>query len=62
MILLGRGNPLRVSPKHYVNKNLTEPPFPANTAIAVFGMGCFWGAERLFWQQKGVYSTQVYYD
>ncbi len=38
-----------------------EPPFPAGTALALFGMGCFWGAERIFWQAGGVYSTSVGY-
>ncbi|KAE8623972.1 hypothetical protein XENTR_v10005793 [Xenopus tropicalis] len=42
-----------------VNGNSTLEPFPDGLEIAVFGMGCFWGAERLFWKQEGVYSTQV---
>jgi peptide-methionine (S)-S-oxide reductase len=46
---------------HFVNSHVTRPPFPAGLEQAVFGMGCFWGAERLFWQQPGVYSTAVGY-
>nr|XP_031548428.1 mitochondrial peptide methionine sulfoxide reductase isoform X2 [Vicugna pacos] len=47
--------------KHHVNGNRTVEPFPEGTQMAVFGMGCFWGAERKFWTLKGVYSTQVGY-
>ncbi|KAM6366766.1 mitochondrial peptide methionine sulfoxide reductase isoform 1-T1 [Alca torda] len=47
--------------KHHVNGNRMVEPFPEGTQMAVFGMGCFWGAERKFWTQKGVYSTQVGY-
>jgi peptide-methionine (S)-S-oxide reductase len=46
---------------HFVNGNPIEPPFPDGMQQAVFGMGCFWGAERLFWQTPGVYSTAVGY-
>ncbi len=46
---------------HFVNGHAIRPPFPAGLEQAVFGMGCFWGAERLFWQQPGVYSTAVGY-
>ena len=46
---------------HFVNGNPIEPPFPDGMQQAVFGMGCFWGAERLFWQTPGVYSTAVAY-
>uniref|UniRef100_A0A2K5U852 Mitochondrial peptide methionine sulfoxide reductase n=2 Tax=Cercopithecinae TaxID=9528 RepID=A0A2K5U852_MACFA len=45
--------------EHHVNGNRTVEPFPEGTQMAVFGMGCFWGAERKFWVLKGVYSTQV---
>uniref|UniRef100_A0A8D2PB71 peptide-methionine (S)-S-oxide reductase n=1 Tax=Zosterops lateralis melanops TaxID=1220523 RepID=A0A8D2PB71_ZOSLA len=47
--------------KHHVNGNRMVEPFPEGTQMALFGMGCFWGAERKFWRQKGVYSTQVGY-
>jgi peptide-methionine (S)-S-oxide reductase len=50
-----------VAPKHTVTGGPMEPPFPAGSEVAVFGLGCFWGAERKFWQQKGVLSTQVGY-
>ncbi|XP_058144030.1 mitochondrial peptide methionine sulfoxide reductase isoform X2 [Dasypus novemcinctus] len=46
-------------PKHHVNGNRTVEPFPEGTQMALFGMGCFWGAERKFWALEGVYSTQV---
>lgn len=52
---------MKVSVKHHVNSNRTLPPFPDGTESAIFGMGCFWGAERKFWRQTGVYSTQVGY-
>ncbi|XP_028253307.1 mitochondrial peptide methionine sulfoxide reductase isoform X3 [Parambassis ranga] len=52
---------MKVSAKHDVNGNRTVPPFPDGTETAMFGMGCFWGAERKFWRQNGVYSTQVGY-
>ncbi|KAK7093005.1 hypothetical protein V1264_008669 [Littorina saxatilis] len=59
--LPGREQKIKVSPKHTVTGNPTVPPFPSEMELAMFGMGCFWGAERKFWQQKGVYSTQVGY-
>jgi peptide-methionine (S)-S-oxide reductase len=46
---------------HAVNGNRILPPFPAGLRLALFGMGCFWGAERCFWQRRGVYSTAVGY-
>jgi peptide-methionine (S)-S-oxide reductase len=59
--LPGRATPLAVPERHFVNGNRIQPPFPAGLATAVFGMGCFWGAERIFWQTPGVYSTAVGY-
>jgi peptide-methionine (S)-S-oxide reductase len=59
--LPGRSTPLRVPEKHFVNGHRIVPPFPAGLKEAVFGMGCFWGAERLFWELPGVYSTAVGY-
>nr|KAF6349439.1 methionine sulfoxide reductase A [Myotis myotis] len=59
--LPGRKDPIAVAAKHHVNGNRTVEPFPEGTQMAVFGMGCFWGAERKFWTLKGVYSTQVGY-
>ncbi|XP_024302930.1 mitochondrial peptide methionine sulfoxide reductase isoform X5 [Homo sapiens] len=57
--LPGRKEQTPVAAKHHVNGNRTVEPFPEGTQMAVFGMGCFWGAERKFWVLKGVYSTQV---
>jgi len=48
--------------KHFVNGNSLKEPFPGDTKLAMFGMGCFWGAEKKYWQQKGVYSTMVGYS
>ena len=59
--LPGRGTPMPVPDSHFVNGHPIKPPFPAGMEQAVFGMGCFWGAERLFWQTPGVYSTSVGY-
>jgi len=59
--LPGRGAALEVPDKHFVNGHPLKAPFPAGMQQAVFGMGCFWGAERLFWQRPGVYSTAVGY-
>ncbi|PZD75331.1 Peptide methionine sulfoxide reductase MsrA [Acaryochloris thomasi RCC1774] len=47
--------------QHYVNGHPLKPPFPDGMETAIFGLGCFWGAERKFWQQEGVYSTAVGY-
>ncbi|XP_017556502.1 mitochondrial peptide methionine sulfoxide reductase isoform X1 [Pygocentrus nattereri] len=60
--LPGRPDTLRVSAKHHVNGNRMVLPFPEGLQMAMFGMGCFWGAERKFWRQKGVYSTQMGYS
>lgn len=59
--LPGREQPIPVPDRHYVNGNPLKPPFPEGMEMAMFGMGCFWGAERKFWQQEGVYSTAVGY-
>jgi len=59
--LPGRADRMAVPVAHFVNGNRLEPPFPAGTELALFGMGCFWGAERVFWQRQGVYSTAVGY-
>ena len=59
--LRGRAERMPVPPEHFVNGARLEPPFPAGTELALFGMGCFWGAERKFWSVKGVYSTAVGY-
>ena len=59
--LAGRDTPMPVSNRHYVKGTPLQPPFPANMQQAVFGLGCFWGAERKFWQMEGVYTTAVGY-
>jgi len=59
--LPGRANSMPVPDQHFVNGHPLKPPFPAGMQQAVFGMGCFWGAERLFWKAPGVYSTAVGY-
>jgi peptide-methionine (S)-S-oxide reductase len=57
----GREQKVPVPAQHFVNGHRLEAPFPAGLALAQFGMGCFWGAERIFWQLPGVYSTAVGY-
>ena len=59
--LPGRAEAMPVAATHYVNGNPIKAPFPAGLQQAVFGLGCFWGAERRFWQQPGVFSTAVGY-
>jgi peptide-methionine (S)-S-oxide reductase len=59
--LPGRAQKMPVPERHYVSGNLLSPPFPDGLELALFGMGCFWGAERMFWQADGVYSTAVGY-
>jgi len=59
--LPGRQAQMPVPAAHYVNGHPLEPPFPDGLATAVFGMGCFWGAEKTFWQLPGVYTTAVGY-
>jgi peptide-methionine (S)-S-oxide reductase len=57
----GRAERMAVPATHFVSNTPLLPPFPAGTEMAMFGMGCFWGAERKFWETKGVYSTAVGY-
>ena len=59
--LPGREERLPVPEKHFVSGNPLEPPFPENMEIALFGLGCFWGAERTFWEIPGVSTTAVGY-
>lgn len=60
-VLPGRPAPIPTSAAHFVNGNPLKPPFPAGFEEAVFGLGCFWGAERKFWQTPGVWSTSAGY-
>ena len=50
-----------ITNQHYVNGHVLLPPFPDGLSLALFGLGCFWGAERCFWQLSGVYTTAVGY-
>jgi peptide-methionine (S)-S-oxide reductase len=59
--LPGRPDPMPVPAAHLVTGNRLRPPYPEHTELAMFGMGCFWGAERVFWELPGVYSTAVGY-
>lgn len=59
--LPGRSEKMPVPSAHYVNGHPLQPPFPAGMETAMFGLGCFWGAERKFWQLEGVYTTAVGY-
>ena len=59
--LPGRDTALKIPETHFVNGHRTVPPFPAGMREAGFALGCFWGAERLFWELPGVYSTAVGY-
>jgi peptide-methionine (S)-S-oxide reductase len=59
--LPGRSEPMRVPARHFVLDTPVAPPFPQGMQQALFGMGCFWGAERRFWQLAGVYTTAVGY-
>jgi peptide-methionine (S)-S-oxide reductase len=59
--LPGRTEQIPVPERHYVNGNPLQPPYPEGLEMAMFGLGCFWGAERKFWQQSGVFVTAVGY-
>jgi peptide-methionine (S)-S-oxide reductase len=59
--LPGRSEKMPAPSAHYVNGHPLQPPFPAGMETAMFGLGCFWGAERKFWQLEGVYTTAVGY-
>ncbi|MEA3273725.1 MAG: peptide-methionine (S)-S-oxide reductase MsrA [Pseudomonadota bacterium] len=59
--LPGRQDAMPVTNRHFVNGNPILPPFPEGMDLALFGLGCFWGAERRFWKLPGVYSTAVGY-
>jgi peptide-methionine (S)-S-oxide reductase len=59
--LPGRAQPIPTSATHFVNGRALQPPFPAGLEEAVFGLGCFWGAERKFWQTDGVWVTAAGY-
>jgi peptide-methionine (S)-S-oxide reductase len=59
--LPGRAEKMPVPAKHFVNGAPLEPPFPAGLELAMFGLGCFWGAERKFWTMPGAFSTSAGY-
>ncbi len=59
--LRGHEDIVPISGIHFVNGNPIKPPFPSHLEVSYFAMGCFWGAERLFWQARGVYATAVGY-
>ena len=60
--LVGRSEPIILNGTHYVTGKSIIPPYPENTVQIIMGMGCFWGAERIFWDIPGVYTTLVGYS
>ena len=60
--LPGRATPMKVPERHFVNGRALTPPYPAGFEVAEFGLGCFWGAERKFWQAPGVWVTAAGYQ
>jgi len=60
-VLPGRNEKMPASEKHFVNGNTIQPPFPDNHQQAMFGLGCFWGAEKKFWELDGIFTTAVGY-
>jgi len=60
-LLPGREEAMPITNEHFVNGHPLRPPFPAGMQTVCFGLGCFWGAERRFWQQPGIYTTAVGY-
>ncbi len=59
--LPGRNTPVQITNKHFVHGHVLQPPFCDHSEQIIFGLGCFWGAEKKFWQIKGVYTTAVGY-
>ncbi|MGH9255938.1 MAG: peptide-methionine (S)-S-oxide reductase MsrA [Vicinamibacterales bacterium] len=59
--LPGRSEAMEIPETHFVNGHDLTPPFPDGLELAMFGMGCFWGAEKMFWEAPGVYATAVGY-
>jgi peptide-methionine (S)-S-oxide reductase len=59
--LPGRAEPMSLTNRHFISGHPLAPPFPEGMELALFGLGCFWGAERKFWQIPGVFSTSVGY-
>lgn len=59
--LPGRQTPMQLTNRHFVNGKVIQPPFPDTMQLAMFGLGCFWGAERKFWVLDGVFTTSVGY-